>query len=115
MNDKAGTQRVAGGGLNQLAGTIPSLNELASGLKSGGESAYQSFATAAAGVQDKYAEYYGKVAKKSNENAGYVEKELTRLQGLLKKGGLSGEKLDDLTRRSNILSVFQGEGGKDEL
>ena len=115
MNDKAGTFRMAGGSLNAIAGTIPSLNDLVANLKSGGNAAYTELEKAAKGVSDKYAEYYDKVAKKSEENSGYVEKELTRLQGLLKKGGLSGEKLDDLTRRSNILNVFKGDATKDEL
>ena len=60
-------------------------------------------------------EYYAKVAKKMEENSGYVEKELTRLQGLLAKGGLAPEKIDDLTTRSNILNKFKsGDANKDE-
>jgi len=116
MNEKAGTHRSVGGGLDALAGTIPSLDDMAKTLKSSGDAAYKAFADAAGAVSDKYAEYYGKVAKKSEENAGYVEKELTRLQGLLKKGGLAPEKIDDLTSRSNILKKFVGdETPKDEL
>ncbi|KAK4898446.1 hypothetical protein LTR27_004043 [Elasticomyces elasticus] len=116
MNEKAGTHRSVGGTLDALAGTIPSLDDMAKTLKSGGDAAYQKFAQAAGAVSDKYAEYYGKVAKKSSENAGYVEKELSRLQGLLAKGGLAPAKIDDLTTRSNILRKFVGdETPKDEL
>lgn len=117
LNDKAGTFRVAGGGLSALAGTIPSLDSIVSSLKTGGAKAQAEFEAAVGAAKEQYAEYYGKVAKKSEENAGYVEKELARLQSLLKKGGLTGEKADDLARRSNILSVFKGsaQGGKDEL
>ncbi|OQO14463.1 Protein disulfide-isomerase tigA [Cryoendolithus antarcticus] len=116
INEKAGTYRAVGGGLNPLAGTVPSLNSIVETLKSGGASAYAEFEKAVGAAGDKYAEYYGKVAKKSEENAGYVEKEYTRLQGLLKKGGLSTDKVDDLVRRSNVLSVFRGgEQGKTEL
>ncbi|KAK5746268.1 hypothetical protein LTR17_001003 [Elasticomyces elasticus] len=116
MNEKAGTHRSVGGTLDALAGTIPSLDDMAKTLKSGGDAAYQKFAEAAGAVSDKYAEYYGKVAKKSSENAGYVEKELSRLQGLLAKGGLAPAKIDDLTTRSNILRKFVGdETPKDEL
>jgi protein disulfide-isomerase A6 len=57
--------------------------------------------------KSKYAEYYGKVAEKLKKNSGYVEKELTRLEGILKKGQLAPEKLDDLTTRSNILRKFK--------
>jgi hypothetical protein len=34
---------------------------------------------------------------------------------LLKKGGLTTEKVDDLVRRSNILNVFKGPAEKSEL
>ena len=116
INEKAGTHRAAGGGLDALAGTIPSLDELVSSLKTGGDKAYQEFEKAAGAMQGKYAEYYGKVAKKAEENQGYVEKELGRLQGLLAKGGLAPEKIDDLTSRSNILNRFKGgEHAKEEL
>jgi protein disulfide-isomerase A6 len=84
-------------------------------LKSGGAKAQEEFEKAVGGAKEQYAEYYGKVAKKSEANAGYVEKELARLQSLLKKGGLTTEKVDDLVRRSNILNVFKGSDEKSEL
>lgn len=115
LNDKAGTFRVAGGGLNALAGTIPSIDEIVRTLRSGGAKAQEEFEKAVGAAKEQYAEYYGKVAKKSEENSGYVEKELARLQSLLKKGGLTTEKVDDLIRRSNILNVFKGDEGKTEL
>ncbi len=117
MNEKAGTHRSAGGGLDAIAGTIPSLDEIVATLRSGGNEAYKSLENAAGALQDKYAEYYAKVAKKAEENHGYVDKELARLQGLLKKGGLAPEKADELTSRSNILARFKGEetNVKDEL
>lgn len=115
MNGKANTHRTSGGGLDTIAGTIPSLDEIVATLKTGGAKAYSDFEKAVTGVSDKYAEYYAKVAKKTDENQQYVEKELARLQGLIKKGGLAPEKMDDLTSRSNILQKFKGEAPKDEL
>lgn len=116
VNDKAGTHRLPGGGLDALAGTIPSLDTIVATLKSGGEEAYKNLESAAAALKDKYAEYYGKVAKKAEANSAYIDKELARLQGLLKKGGMASEKIDDLTSRSNILRKFKGEESfKDEL
>jgi len=119
INEKAGTHRLAGGGLDALAGTIPSLDEMLATLREGGQSAMEGFESAAAAVKEKYGEYYGKVAKKSGADKGYVEKELRRLQGMLGKGGLAPEKVDDLTSRSNILRRFLGDGdegkAKDEL
>lgn len=115
MNEKAGTHRSIGGGLNAIAGTIPSLDEIVSSIRESGGKVYTELETAAGSLQDKYAEYYGKVAKKMDENSEYAQKELTRLQGMIKKGGLAPEKLDDLTRRSNVLSRFTSETGKSEL
>jgi protein disulfide-isomerase A6 len=43
---------------------------------------------------------------KLGANPEYATKEQTRLAGLLKKGGLAQEKIDDLTTRSNILRSF---------
>lgn len=109
MNGKAGTYRVAGGKLNELGGTIPSLDSIVSRV-TGGEtiaSLSEELKGAASGLKDKYAEYYVKVADKFGKNQGYVEKELARLQGLLMKGGLAPEKVDDLTSRSNILRRFK--------
>jgi len=116
LNEKAGTFRLPGGGLNTLAGVIPSLDEVVGSLKSGGEKAYTEFYKVAGDLQGKYAEYYSKVGHKLQENKDYANKEFKRLQGLIRKGSLAPEKLDDLVTRSNILNVFRGEkAGKDEL
>jgi protein disulfide-isomerase A6 len=109
MNEKAGTHRMAGGALDSLAGTVPSLDSLVASLKDGGDAAYTAFEKAASAVQDKYGEYYAKVAKKLQSNQDYAVKEFNRLQGMVKKGGLAPEKVDELTTRSNILSKFLGE------
>lgn len=69
----------------------------------------------AEGLQDKYAQYYVKVFEKSGANKAYADKELKRLQGLIGKGNLAQEKLDDLTSRSNILRKFLGLEEKSEL
>ena len=116
INSRSGTYRTEGGGLNTIAGTIPSLDEIVSTLKSGGAEAYKSFDSAASALSGTYAEYYAKVAKKMEQNQEYASKELTRLQNLLKKN-VAGEKKDDLTIRTNILNKFMGkdEQVKDEL
>ena len=110
MNEKAGTHRVVGGGLNVKAGTIDALDGIV-GTMTGSNIAdiQEQLTKAGADVKDKYAQYYVKVANKLKDNKGYVEKELSRLEGLIKKGGLAPEKIDDLTSRSNILRKFKGE------
>ncbi|KAL9062839.1 MAG: hypothetical protein Q9161_009730 [Pseudevernia consocians] len=119
MNEKAGVHRTIGGKLDEIAGTIPSLDTIVSKL-TGGESIAslsEQISTAAKASKDKYAEYYIKVSDKITKNAKYAEKELARLEGLINKGGLAPEKIDDLTSRSNILRRFKGQESvaKEEL
>lgn len=115
MNEQAGTHRIVGGGLDSIAGTVPSLDEIVTSIKAGGNKVYSDLETAAGALSDKYAEYYAKVAKKMGENGEYAQKEATRLQSMIKKGGLAPEKLDDLVRRSNVLNKFTSVEGKSEL
>jgi len=58
------------------------------------------------GAQYKYAEYYVKVFDKLSQSDGYAAKELARLDGIIKKGGLAPEKLDEFTSKTNILRRF---------
>jgi len=125
VNKHAGTHRAVGGGLDATGGTIAAMDALVEkivaakdGVAEGVADGIEALRKAAAGEKEsKFAQYYVKVAEKAKENAGYVEKELKRLEGLLKKGGLAPEKVDDLTSRSNILKRFQlgSDTGKDEL
>jgi len=118
LNENAGTHRAVGGGLDAKAGTIEALDAVVAKLTAGGSLTTISKDAQNAGqsLKDKYAEYYIKVFDKLSKSDGYVEKELTRLDGLLKKGGLAPEKVDDLTSRSNILRKFTGKDiSRDEL
>jgi len=119
LNAKTGTHRTPGGGLDEEAGTIASLDtliaeyiptknfaKLADEIKKGAKS-----------LQDQYSSYYVKVINKLKDSEGYVHKELARLKKILNKGGLAPEKVDDIITRSNILRQFLGEEKKpkDEL
>lgn len=118
LNGKAGTHRVVGGGLDDKAGTIASLDEIIIQLTSGGDvnAILKEVTIATTGIKDKYAQYYVKVLAKLVKSKGYVEKERKRLEGLIKKGGLAQQKLDDLISRSNILRKFSvSESTKEEL
>lgn len=121
MNEKAGTHRLVGGGLDSKAGTIEALDSiLAKYVTPGGlddvEKATSDVSKAVEGLKDQYAAYYVKALQKLGQNPDYATKEQTRLASLLKKGGLAQEKVDDLTRRSNILGSFLvKEKGKTEL
>ncbi len=111
INSKAGTFRLAGGRLNTAAGTLETIDTILQkyitpkGLKDV-EKATEEIKKAAANFKDKSSEYYLKALAKITGNPEYAMKEQTRLAGLLKKGGLAPEKIDDLQRRSNILRKF---------
>ena len=121
MNEKAGTYRMVGGGLNAKAGIIDSLDVIVAKSLDGTnyEKLSKELGKASKGLKDKYAEYYVKVFGKAQQS-GYAQKELARLQGLIQKGGLAPAKLDDLTSRANILRSFtkseeDKESAKEEL
>lgn len=125
INEKTGVNRMIGGKLNTKAGTIAALDTIlakyvtANGI-SDVEKATTELTKAAKDVSDKTKEYYLKALAKLTGNPEYALKEQSRLAGMLKKGGLAPEKIDDLQRRSNILAKFltkDGESGdvKDEL
>jgi len=112
LNEKAGTHRAVGGGLDTTAGTIEALDSLVAKLTGGAgiaEVAAEA-SQAALGLKDsaqyKYAEYYVRVFDKLSKSDNYAAKELSRLDGLMKKGGLAPAKLDEFTTKSNILRRF---------
>ncbi|KAK4670468.1 Protein disulfide-isomerase erp38 [Podospora pseudopauciseta] len=122
LNEQAGTHRAAGGGVDATAGTFAVLDEIvtkyiggtpltdaAAEVKKAAESLKED-------AQYKYAEYYIRVFDKLSKSDSFAAKELARLEGILKKGGLAPTKLDELTTKTNILRKFvEKVTGKDEL
>ena len=109
VNEQVGTHRAVGGGLDVQGGTVAVLDAIVERVRKSGESissAIDEFTKAANDLGEKYAGYYVKVVEKVGNDDAYVEKELNRLEGILKKGGLAPEKVDDLTARTNILRKF---------
>lgn len=107
MNEKAGTHRTVGGGLDATAGTVKALDDIVVTLSGSNlDDVQKKVKKAAKDAKDKYAEYYVKVLEKVGKNKEYVSKETGRLEGMLKKGGLARTKEDDLTSRLNILKQF---------
>ena len=83
LNEKCGTQRAIGGGLNDLAGRIPSLDELAQKFIDATTDARSTILAEATilGEEAKgYIRIMEKVAEKSND---YITKELKRYAPLL--------------------------------
>lgn len=116
INANAGTHRAVGGGLDATGGTIEAFNSVIEKFQGAYGDGLEEATKIAADLKDKYAQYYVKVFTKIGANKEYAEKEFKRLQGLIGKGNLAQEKLDDLTSRSNILRRFLGqEQEKSEL
>jgi protein disulfide-isomerase A6 len=122
INEKAGTHRTVGGGLDTLAGTIEALDAIVAKFTGGAtlsEIAVEASKIASGlkeTAQSKYAEYYMKVLDKASKSDTYAAKELKRLDGILKRGGLAPEKLDEFISKTNILRKFVDKvTGKDEL
>lgn len=125
INKKTGVHRSVGGRLNNQAGTIEVLDViLGKYITTGGikdvDAATKEIKKAAADLSSTTKEYYLKALAKLTGNPEYAMKEQSRLAGILKRGGLAPEKIDDLQRRSNILAKFlvkDGQSGelKEEL
>lgn len=113
LNEKSGTHRVVGGGLDREAGTIEVLDDIVAKYVTGSEKSIsrlmREVKAASKELEGRYAPYYFKVLGKLIENKEYVAKELARLERIVTKGGLAPEKLDDLVSRSNILRRFTKE------
>ena len=115
INEKAQTHRTVGGGLDVAAGTIAMLdavvNKFTGGTKlaDATKEAKKEAASMKEKAQYKYAEYYLRVFDKLAKNDNFASKELARLDGILKKGGLAPSKIDELTSKTNILRRFVAE------
>ncbi|EFY85555.1 Protein disulfide-isomerase erp38 [Metarhizium acridum] len=127
INKKAGTHRVVGGGLDRVAGTIAALDALVAKFTGGAKledivgevkSAVEKFNDDA---KYAYAKYYVRVFDKLSKSDNYVSKELSRLEGILEKGGLAPSKRDEIQSKTNVLRRFaekaadKAEELKDEL
>lgn len=112
INEKAGTHRVVGGGLNAISGTVESLDTLVAKITGGAAIAdvAAEIKKEAEGLTDAaqktYAEYYVRVFDKLSSNDDWVSKELVRLDGILAKGGLAPSKRDQIQQKTNVLRKF---------
>ena len=110
INEKAGTKRILGGGLNEDAGTDAELNTLAAEYMAAAEVDRKSIKdkiAARAGVVGGDADQYVKAIQKIEEKGDdYPTKEIARLQKML-GGKVSLSKRDTFTIRSNVLRAFK--------
>jgi len=112
INNKVGTQRDKTGALGDIAGRIPSLDELvAKFIKEGSDKAAlvkeaEEFVKTAVGEAIANAKYYVKVFTSTITQSDFVTKEVARLEKLISSGSLTPKKRDEFTKKKNILSVF---------
>ena len=144
LNEKAGTNRLVGGALNDNAGRIVDLDELAKKLSAATNEAEKSSVfteveKVLAKVHSKWAplkitnlqyrdaKYYAKVFEKVKADPQYPMNEKHRLEAIVAKGALASDKqvpskkrltrrVDNFKTRINILSAFavSGKGLKHE-
>jgi len=122
LNSKCGTNRVAGGGINEQAGRIDAFDTLAKKFMDDPDSRDEAMATVSKTVEEetdpdhkKSAEYYLKYMKKIVEKGeSYVGTEVDRLTRML-EGNMKAEARDGMFKRKNILSVFLKAMQKEEL
>ncbi|KAJ7650246.1 protein disulfide isomerase [Roridomyces roridus] len=110
LNQKCGTHRAVGGGLNDEAGRVSEFDSLASKFFVAAADARASIlqdAVALAAGAGSVANHYIRVMEKVvNGSEAYLEKEVKRLESILKKRSLAPAKLDEIKVKFNVLSAF---------
>lgn len=113
LNDKCGTHRAVGGGLNDQAGRHAEFDSLANKfIVASGKSRdwiYQEALTVASKTGAASKHYIRVMEKLLNGAEEYVEIESKRLTSILNKGGLSPAKLDEIKIKANVLKAFIAE------
>lgn len=127
LNEKCQTWRTPGGVLSDLAGRMPTLDGFAARW-------YTSPADQRSSIYNDFVEYvttmkaspksdkkknevadiYMRILNKATDSAEYIEKETKRLTSILKKHAegtsqLAGKKVDELTKKKNVLLAFVNE------
>ncbi|KAK3750483.1 hypothetical protein QZH41_018126, partial [Actinostola sp. cb2023] len=110
MNEKCGTKRRRGGGLNAEAGRIEAFDEFAKNFMSQKDKRDSIYEEAKALVDKQYdqkmAKYYVKVMEKVMKVGDeFITKETSRMERLL-GGQISAMKVDEFTKRTNVLVQF---------
>lgn len=125
INNIAQTYRTPEGGLTEYAGRFKKLDRFASKFVKSTpeqqsflkEKIVQFMANANKDKQlaaEEASKIYLKFADKISASEEYLEKELKRLGGIVSRGGLKKAKLDELTKKLNILKTFVPGHVKDE-
>ncbi|KAJ8585743.1 protein disulfide isomerase [Rhizopogon salebrosus TDB-379] len=110
LNERCGTQRAVGGGLNDEAGRIAELDTLAQKfLAAAGDARdyiYKEALTLSGSLGETANQYIRVMEKIVNNSESYIEKESKRLASILSKRTISPAKLDEIKIKANILGAF---------
>eukprot|EP00002_Diphylleia_rotans_P009069 TRINITY_DN1907_c0_g1_i1.p1 TRINITY_DN1907_c0_g1~~TRINITY_DN1907_c0_g1_i1.p1 ORF type:complete len:370 (+),score=101.84 TRINITY_DN1907_c0_g1_i1:49-1158(+) len=117
INERAGTERVYGGGYTEKAGRVAALDELVRGLARKADADLNQVAsdlkTASegfVGAQAKAASQYVKfVELMQNKGVEQLTKESERLRRVIASRSVAASKLGDFSRRLNVLNQFLAE------
>lgn len=109
FNEKAGTERVLGGGFLDSAGRIAELDTLASEYTSADAetrtSVLAKIRAAVADAKHETAHFYAKAAEGVHKASDYASKEIERLTRML-KGNVTPKARAALSKRVNIVKQF---------
>ncbi|KAG0377646.1 hypothetical protein BGX24_005715 [Mortierella sp. AD032] len=124
INQKAGTQRVAGGSLSPEAGRIAELDTLAEKFsKTSSKDEKKAISDEAIALAasltntNSSAKYYSRFFEKALATPTYPVTEAARLAKIIKNKSVNKARLDEFAIRHNIISVFSASApaAKDEL
>ncbi|KAH9481372.1 Protein disulfide-isomerase erp38 [Psilocybe cubensis] len=119
LNEKCGTKRAVGGGLNDEAGLVPEFDSLAhkffTAQSSARDAIYKEALSLAATTGAASKHYLRVMEKVANGSAEYIDKETKRLSGILAKRNLAPTKLDEIKVKINILKSFVEDRAKDTI
>jgi len=113
LNEKCGTHRAVGGGLNDQAGRHLEFDALASkfftATGAARDAIYKQASVFAAEIGPAATHYVRVMEKVINGKEDYVTKESKRLASILEKRVLASAKLDEIKIKANVLAAFAAE------
>jgi len=113
LNEKCGTYRAVGGGLNDQAGRHPKFDALASkfftATGAARDAIYKEASILAAQVGPAAKHYIRVMEKVVKGKEDYFANESKRLTSILQKRVMASEKLDEIKIKANVLAAFATE------
>ncbi|KAH7884731.1 protein disulfide isomerase [Phlebopus sp. FC_14] len=113
LNERCGTRRAVGGGLNDEAGRLEELDMLAqkflAATGDARDAIYKETLALADNIGSTANQYLRVMEKVVNNSEAYIQKETRRLASILSKRTMAPAKLDEIKIKANILRAFVAE------